>query len=348
MTRRAATAVVFVAAAAVAALLVVTRGAWLPWGASGDATSGTKAPSLLETGERAGLSSGDRDHEATLAAGGRSAATANADLPAPVDLEKANRDLDLHGTVVTADGRPVAGADLVTVTYPFRRADILANDRYHESLEGPRTKSASDGTFSIRLRRGATVALRVSAAGFATVEKPSCQAGERAKIVLRPGVTLVVEAKTPEGTPAAGAAFNLTRAGHRGDVAFHRSATTGPDGVAKFDDLPPGVSAYLESGESAWGDPEWTDVTLPESGTITIPVQFEGGRTITGRVTDRDTKAPVAGARVGMNWTLHRAVKTDADGRYELKGWTGKGIRDLHVLAAGYGRSERVVESATV
>jgi hypothetical protein len=43
-------------------------------------------------------------------------------LPDPVDLARVDRDLDLHGVVVTGDSRPVVGARLTTVSHPGRRA----------------------------------------------------------------------------------------------------------------------------------------------------------------------------------------------------------------------------------
>lgn len=269
-------------------------------------------------------------------------------LPLLVDLETVDRDLDLHGTVVDGAGAPIAGADLQTVTYPFRRASLLAHDRYDEAVAGPRARSAKDGTFVVRLRRGEVVALRVAATGFAAVERPSCRAGERVHVVLHPGVTLIVEASTPEGRPAAGAGFRLSRRGSSDGVAFVRTGTTDADGRLRLEGLPPDVGATLESEASALGHTGWQDVQLPASGESVVRVAFRAGRTITGRVTDAQTSAPIPRALVGMNWTLDRSVTTGADGRYVLLGWTGVGIRDIHVLAEGYGRAQALVGTASV
>jgi len=67
---------------------------------------------------------------------------------------------------------------------------------------------------------------------------------------------------------------------------------------------------------------------------VTLPT----GRSIRGRVTDRATGEPIAGAKVGSNWVCDRAVRTDADGRFVFPGWTGIGTDEMTALAQGYGR----------
>ncbi|MEO7592500.1 MAG: carboxypeptidase-like regulatory domain-containing protein, partial [Byssovorax sp.] len=169
------------------------------------------------------------------------------------------------------------------------------------------------------------------------------------KILMRPGVSVVVEATTPDGAPAAKTEFRLERRGHSGSVAFRRSGVTGADGHLRFNDLPPAVSASLEMGASTWAwDEHARRVTLAASGETTVRVTLDRGRTLSGRVTDADTKAPIEGASVGMGWGIKRAVVTDTEGRYTLEGWTGNGIHDVHVRAPGYGRGQANVEAASV
>ena len=55
-------------------------------------------------------------------------------------------------------------------------------------------------------------------------------------------------------------------------------------------------------------------------GEFTQKLILRPARVLRGRVTDAATGGPVAGARVGMNWTLERAVTTKDDGSYELPG----------------------------
>jgi hypothetical protein len=193
------------------------------------------------------------------------------------------------------------------------------------------------------------VSLRATAGGFAPVERPSCRAGERVEIVLRPGVSLRVDARSPKGEPAANVEFVLERHRHSGTVAFRRTATTGEDGLARFHDLPPGVSASLSLGATSWGWPEHARaVALPDSGEARVEVALSRGRTLTGHVTDAETGTPIAGARVGMGWWNGQAVTTDASGAYALHGWTGGGVREISVHAEGYGQAKAIVGAASV
>ena len=120
-----------------------------------------------------------RRQRALLRARGAGAAPAEA-AGAPVDLAAVDRERDLHGIVVReSNGAPIAGAELRVVAYPWRRANVLNHDGYDDTLDGPGTRSAIDGTFALRLRAGTEVALRVCAAGHAPLELRELQAGAR-------------------------------------------------------------------------------------------------------------------------------------------------------------------------
>ncbi len=267
-------------------------------------------------------------------------------LPAPVDLSKADRERDLHGVVVREDGSPVAGAALQVLHYPWRHDGLLTRrGLYGESHAGLATRSAVDGTFLIRLRKGEHVNLRVSADGLATTEYTLRLSGERARIVMQKPRVLVVNVKTPEGKPAAGLLLHVFRRGRR-DTSFRRVGTTNEAGVCVFDDIPPMPRIFLDPRpqREGWGNPSWITISMEKSGTTTHDLTLPKGRTLRGRVTDATTGKAVEGAHVGMNWVLTPRTKTDADGRFVLHGWTGKGVTDVHVLAEGYGRAQIDVE----
>lgn len=267
-------------------------------------------------------------------------------LPPTVDLTKCDRDLDLFGTVVDADDKGVGGARIAAVTYPWRvGSDLNVRDRDAE-IAGPSTRSAADGTFALRLTRGASVSLRVAAEGFASVELPNVLAGAKVRVTLRPGVRLIVALADADGKPVAGADVRLFNNTDRdGAPSINMRGVSGADGVCTFESLPPGAWVWI-APEHAKGYAGWTKIDLPAVGEKRQEITIPTGRTITGTVLDATTRNAVAGARVGMNWVLNMAVTTKADGTFELPGWTGKGVDDVHVLAEGYARESRKVGSA--
>jgi hypothetical protein len=265
-------------------------------------------------------------------------------LPPPIDLAAVDRERDLHGIVVREqDGSPVAGARLQAVAYPWRRTDILNREGYDETVAGPSARSAEDGSFKLQLRAGELVALRVTAEGLAPLELSLRQAGERVRVQMAPGVALTVVARDPEGRPAAATRLRLFRADSRGDAVFEERGATDGEGRHRFTDLPAGACAALDAQHDSLGRPNWQPIMLGAHQEQIYELVMPEGRTLSGRIVDAVTKAPVAGAHVGMNWVMEPGARTDAGGRYVLHGWTGKGVTDIHVLADGYGRAQRVV-----
>jgi RNA polymerase sigma factor (sigma-70 family) len=269
------------------------------------------------------------------------------ELPQPVDLDRADRDLDLHGTVAGLDGRPVAGARVATFTYPWRTANLLNVGEYDRQVAGPATRSARDGTFSLRLARGQSVALRVAAQGFASTEITQALAGERLRVTLRQCVRLIVELTDADGAPVAGARLDVRSTYVDRDLpSFHVTGSTGRVGVGSVEGLPAGRRARLQAVHPEKGSGWVWELTLPASGELRHELRIPAARVIRGRVTDAVTRSPIAGASVGMNWTLDEPVTTDDDGRYELPGWTGEGVSDVHVRAEGYAGDGKVVGAA--
>lgn len=261
-------------------------------------------------------------------------------LPAPVDLERVDRDLDLHGIVVTKDGAAVAGARLTVVGLPGRRGGLLDPAMYDLKVEGARTRSAADGTFSIRLVRGERLSLRVEARGFATREVFGCTAGQRLRVVVAPGVTCVVTLRDEAGGPVPDVRVRMFRPEYASLDVFERFATSGADGVARFGGLSGGGWAYVDPQPTRLGGVAWKHVTLPASGEVAVDLVLPRGRTVRGRVTDAKRGVGIAGARVAIGWVMTSPVATDADGRYEILGWhNAQGADDLHAAADGYTRS---------
>jgi Carboxypeptidase regulatory-like domain len=272
------------------------------------------------------------------------------DLPAPVDLAKADRDLDLFGRVVDAEGEPVPGADVSAVEHPWQRSRILCIERGDETLAGPTTSTARDGTFSLRLSRGRKVELRVfhEKAGACRIE--DCQAGEMVTAILHPAGELLVRAVDESGAPVPAVRVEVSRL-WPGEPDFGRSriAMTDGKGLALFRRLPPGpviVAAQHERLRPSFvkpsGEPNMQRTTVPIGGRIECDLFLCVGETFRGSVIDAGTGAPIADARVGDSWVLTRATRTGIDGRFALSG-ARKSTPKLHAVAAGYAKGEAIV-----
>ncbi len=153
-------------------------------------------------------------------------------VPPPVDLDAADRDRDLFGRVVDARDSPVAGAKVTTVSRPWRRSAVLNREGYDEEEPGPETLTARDGTFLVRLRRGALVDLRVTAEGYAETVIPWCQAGERVKVVLHRGGELLVSCADESGAPVPGVTIRIYLHADPVLPSFRKVGTTDGEPVA--------------------------------------------------------------------------------------------------------------------
>jgi len=131
--------------------------------------------------------------------------------PPPVDLAACDRELDLFGIVVESNGAPIAGAEVRTAVFPSQRTSLLDVNSPYDVVLGPKTLSAMDGTFSLRLLRGACVNLTASHVDFATTTLPKRQSGERVRIVLHPATGLVIECLDESGAPVADVKIKLWR-----------------------------------------------------------------------------------------------------------------------------------------
>jgi hypothetical protein len=269
-------------------------------------------------------------------------ATSSDAVPPPIDLDAVDRLCDLHGVVVRADGAPIAGASIVAVSYPWRRLNFLNFGAYDTAVDGLRTRSAADGTFALRLRQGTRTALRVTADGFPDARTDDRLAGEYVRVVLDAGVRLRLTVVDAENHLLPNVRLRLSARGWSG-AAVARETASGEDGQAVVEGLPASTALRVEALANGPGDPGWLEFTTGESGETAERVVLPKGRTLSGLVVDDATSAPIAKARVGMSWTFNHAVATDSDGRFDLPGWTGIGIEDVHVVAEGYVRASVVV-----
>lgn len=316
-------------AAAVGAVMLVLCAALL-WTRTDGGRRAARAPDVATSPSSGGGSSGRS---------GRSAVEESSPAPRAPAAGRFDRDLDLHGVVVRADGSPVAGAQVRAVDYPWRRTMTMNTAALFEGTPGPETTSDAAGEFAIRLRRGEARVLRASAEGLATREMGPFQAGERVKIVMTRAVALHVSVRDEAGAPVAGAALWLVGFGNRGDQPWvNARGTTDAAGKHDFDGLPGGAQVMVapEAGAGDWG---MQPTTLPAEGDATMDIVSPTGRTLRGRVFDAVSLAPVVGAQVGLGKAVLCATTTDGGGRFEVRGFSGKGERSLAVAAPGYPRA---------
>ncbi|MGE0192485.1 MAG: carboxypeptidase-like regulatory domain-containing protein [Planctomycetota bacterium] len=266
--------------------------------------------------------------------------------PPPVDPATLDPVRDIFGFVVDEGGQPIAGATVTASGYVWRSGLITAGGYYDATLVDE-TRSATDGSFRLRVRPGQVLGVMVRHAGYATTEISTVLGGAHLRIVLRPGLRLVFTLEAPDGGPAADVPVGIWRADRTTDGTWFRlHQETGPDGRVVFEGLPGGVEATLEPEpvREGWGRPGWLRLTLQDSGEQHHTARLPEGRTLRGRITDAATGEPIEGARVGMNWVLDGEVVSDADGAYVLPGWTANGIRDIQVVAKGYVRGAANVD----
>ncbi|HEX5135517.1 MAG TPA: sigma-70 family RNA polymerase sigma factor [Planctomycetota bacterium] len=298
-----------VAVAAVVCILLTL--AAVKWGGSG----GSGPPPRAETAR----APAPREAEASLPPAPA--------LPDPVDFNAVDRERDLHGIVVDRAGSPIAGAELRTVSYPYRRVAMYRPEA-DAGIDGPGTRSAEDGTFRIRLEPAQEVWLRASARGCATIEIPRLQAGGRVRVVLpRPGV-LVVRVTDQSGSPVEAAEVDVK--GTR-DIEIERTAYSDAQGRATFDRFPEDTLVMVNAVHPDYGSGFWIETRAGAEVEYVLPA----GRMRTGRVVDAATGRPIAAAQVGIGQRLSPDTRTDAHGTYRLNGWTGED-ETIYAVADGY------------
>jgi RNA polymerase sigma-70 factor (ECF subfamily) len=306
----------------------------------------SRQPSDLSTSGGT-AASGEPAFAARASRPSRRAAGVGSDVdPAPVDLSALDRDRDLNGVVVREDGSPVAGAAIEALRNPWTRLNTWL-DRGEMVVQGS-TRSAEDGTFALRLRRGDVVMLRTSKEGLAPVDLLNVQAGERVRVVLEPGVRLVVAVKDEAGNAIPGLSLELGHTGEDAVARVVRRIATDAGGVAVADGLAARTQIWL--APTRLGSPDPNLAVLPASGEARLDVVLHPGQPLRGTVVDAETGRPVAGARVGVDWKLFGAVLSGADGTYSITAVRPlQGVKSLHVLADGYARTvAQVAETDSV
>lgn len=142
-------------------------------------------------------------------------------------------------------------------------------------------------------------------------------------------------------------------AGANPDMPFGYNTRTEPDGHFELSDVPSEGVLYLQARSREFAGPS-VKVTLPPSGPVELKVK--AGKTLRGRVVDRETGEAVANAEVSGGRLLTRGAggfmvqtaapivptTSDQDGFFELPLAEAGEIR-LQVRAPGYAPAQRTV-----
>jgi hypothetical protein len=240
---------------------------------------------------------------------------------------------------VVSGGAPVEGA-LVAARLLLRVGPGSAG----EPVTAQATTDA-DGRFGLRELGPGRYLLTASREGFAQARAVVARAGEEATVELSRGGTLSGVVRDA-GTGAPLAPFHVeARRGGRGWKLLVGAATV-VDASGRFElrALPPGPVVLLASAPGHLPSPE-VEATVPEHpGVAEVEIRLRQGGRVSGRVTDRATGRPLAGAQVllegdgGSEPSLldagASAVSGD-DGAFVVGGLPARTV-SLHVAADGH------------
>jgi protocatechuate 3,4-dioxygenase beta subunit len=248
--------------------------------------------------------------------------------PYPADVEGLDFYLfpgvQLAGKVVQASGAPIAGALLMLVD------PMSAFGGTKPKME---TASAGDGTFSLIATPSREMVLVVRAIGYATRLEPNLSLPALGMtITLETGITVRLKAVDAD-QPAMPASDVSVAVMYRGGFA---AGTTDERGELRIENLPTKGTRMWGNQQAAilWGGGYVSHMVElaskePVDGVFDIgDVKLTKGGVVHGKVLDKTTRDPVAGARLrsmgGLDQQLEFmggvSTESTADGSYELRG----------------------------
>jgi len=237
----------------------------------------------------------------------------------------------LIGVVTDPDGEPIAGAT-VRAFRAGGRGTCLLDLAYRDDFR-PVGAARTDrlGRFALQLPAGLPCRIVVDHAPHALWLREDCLPGLDLDIRLQQPATVRGRVTHHDGSPAKATVRAWNLATHcevlRGE--------TDAEGNYHFDRVAP-CRLDLEITPTDGPSPMWMTLDIQAGDTEECDVALREGVQLTGRVVDGATGAPIAGARIGEGWTLHRAVTTDDDGDYELRGAGSAGRGQIRCEANGY------------
>ena len=126
---------------------------------------------------------------------------------------------------------------------------------------------------------GRLVHLRATAEGFGETVIPNCQSGERLRVVLGKGATVVVIVTNEADDPMADVYIRLWRYPNGEAPVFLREARTDEEGRASFSGLTAGPS-YIKAIATDCSGGSYSHPEIPQSGTLEVEVTLVSGRIV--------------------------------------------------------------------
>lgn len=250
----------------------------------------------------------------------------------------------LSGRVLDLEQRPIAGARIEALHSPTDGTEIFAGGLAEPARELVATESDAQGRFMLELPYGILVELRASAAGFASDRLTTRFGG--AEILIHLGASAGVSGRVTraaDGTAVAGAFVRLWGGAEQ---SVERMLRTDALGRYRAEDLPPGRLGLIVVPESE-AHTRYAELELAPGQVLQHDVVVDAGWSVAGRVLDRRSGTPIAGAEVSAHDFVFKTVRTDAHGAFEIAGLFDRALT-LEARAPGYGRGEqRVLDEAT-
>lgn len=256
------------------------------------------------------------------------------------------------GKVVDADGTPVAGArvkamwivlsaeDEPALPLRYMHFESLSDSALKSALE---TKTDANGVWELAdLPVGSQVVFQLDDPRFArddTSGMPSATTQTVPDLKAMLGANLRGRVVAPDGKPAANARINVNVGEKQSSYA---STTTAQDGTYSLQSLPTGDAVIkVSSPDAAWSPTSIKGVAVAAGQTATAPdIKLSAGVLLSGKVTDKDSKAPVEGASVMATGDFGDATSaaTGKDGIYKVRVPVGKVRFYLYSRPAEYVR----------
>jgi len=235
------------------------------------------------------------------------------------------------GVVVDGDGQAVKDAEVVVTRAEGRGFHCLDLALRHSWRPLTRTRVDKKGRFGLQVPLGLVLRVEVDHPGHAVWRREELVPGGELRIELGPPCSFrgrLLLASSGEGTTGHLRLWDE----HHTELCRGR---TDAKGNFVFERLPACRFTCDVEPDSAMSTDWWTATLTPDA-PVEHDFRLAAGALLQGTVTDAATGEPIAGAQVGEGWTLHKAVTTDAGGKYRLQGYGDPGRPDVQCRASGY------------